>query len=67
MAEPPVSSKIEHLDIVIDATIRAGEKIVQIYESDFEVEKKNDKLIINIIIRNEIEKMELHILSIIIE
>ena len=42
MAEPPVSSKIEHLDIVIDATIRAGEKIVQIYESDFEVEKKND-------------------------
>ena len=29
MAEPPVSSKIEHLDIVIDATIRAGEKIVQ--------------------------------------
>ena len=42
MAEPPVSSKIEHLDIVIDATIRAGEKIVQIYESDFEEEKKND-------------------------
>ena len=31
------------------------------------VEEKNEKLIINIIIRNEIEKIELHILSIIIE
>ena len=42
MAELPDSSKIEYLDVVIDATIRAGEKIVEIYESNFEVEKKDD-------------------------
>jgi len=42
MAELPDSSKIECLDVVIDATIRAGEKIVEIYQSNFEVEKKDD-------------------------
>jgi len=42
MAELPDSSKIEYLDVVIDATIRAGEKIVEVYESNFEVEKKDD-------------------------
>ena len=42
MADLPFSSKIEHVDIVIDAMIRAGEKILEIYESNFEVEKKDD-------------------------
>ena len=40
MAEPPVSSKIPHLETIIDAVITAGDKIVEIYESDFKVEKK---------------------------
>ena len=42
MAEPPVSSKIPHLETIIDAVITAGDKIVEIYESDFKVEKKDD-------------------------
>ena len=42
MAEPPVSSKILQLETIIDAVITAGDKIVEIYESDFKVEKKDD-------------------------
>ena len=42
MAEPPASSKIPHLETIIDAVITAGDKIVEIYESDFKVEKKDD-------------------------
>ena len=42
MAKPPVSSKIPHLETIIDAVITAGDKIVEIYESDFQVEKKDD-------------------------
>ena len=41
MAEPPASSKIPHLETIIDAVITAGDKIVEIYESNFKVEKKD--------------------------
>ena len=43
MAELPVSSKISQLETIIDAVITAGDKIVEIYESDFKVEKKDAK------------------------
>ena len=42
MAEFPVSSKISQLETIIDAITRAGDKILEIYESDFQVEKKDD-------------------------
>ena len=42
MAEPPVSSKIPHLENIINAVTKAGDKILEVYESDFQVAKKND-------------------------
>ena len=42
MAKLPVSSKISQLETTIDAITRAGDKILEIYESDFQVEKKDD-------------------------
>ena len=42
MAEFPVSSKISQLETIIDAITKAGDKILEIYESDFQVEKKDD-------------------------
>jgi len=42
MAELPVSSKIPHLENIIDIIAKAGDKILEIYESDFQVEKKDD-------------------------
>ena len=42
MAELPVSSKISQLETIIDAITKAGDKILEIYESDFQVEKKDD-------------------------
>ena len=42
MAEFPVSSKISQLETIIDAITKAGDKILEIYVSDFQVEKKDD-------------------------
>ena len=42
MAEPPVSSKIPHLENIINAVTKAGDKILEVYETDFQVAKKND-------------------------
>ena len=42
MAEFPVSSKISQLETIIDAITKAGDKILEIYESNFQVEKKDD-------------------------
>ena len=42
MARLPVSSKISQLETIIDAITKAGDKILEIYESDFQVEKKDD-------------------------
>ena len=42
MAEFPVSSKISQLETIIDAITKAGDKILEVYESDFQVEKKDD-------------------------
>ena len=42
MAELPVSSKIPHLETIICAITTAGEKILEIYKSDFQVGKKDD-------------------------
>ena len=38
----PVSSKTLQLETIIDAITKAGDKILEIYESDFQVEKKDD-------------------------
>ena len=43
MTYPPISSKIPNLDSIMDAMIEAGEKIREIYETDFEVNKKDHK------------------------
>ena len=42
MAELPVSSKIPHLETIIDTITKAGDKILEVYESNFQVEKKDD-------------------------
>ena len=42
MAELPVSSKISQLETIIDAITKAGDKILEVYESDFQVGKKDD-------------------------
>jgi len=42
MTKLPVSSKISQLETIIDAITRAGDKILEIYESDFQVGKKDD-------------------------
>ena len=39
---PITTSKIPQLEIIIDSIIKAGDKILEIYESDFQVEKKDD-------------------------
>ena len=41
-SEIPYKSKISNLENVIDSIILAGEKIGEIYETDFEVNKKED-------------------------
>ena len=42
MARLPVSSKISQLETIIDAITKAGDKILEVYESEFQVEKKDD-------------------------
>ena len=41
MVSPPFPSKTPNLDDVMDAIIQAGEKIQEIYDTDFEVNKKD--------------------------
>ena len=38
----PISSKVAGIESVIDTIIEAGERVREIYESDFEVSKKDD-------------------------
>ena len=42
MVSPPFPSKIPNLDSVMGAIIQAGERIREIYDTDFEVNKKDD-------------------------
>ena len=70
MTSSPISSKISNLDTIIDALIRAGEKIREIYDTDFEVNKKDDgspitkaDLESNKILRSVLEKTGIPILS----
>ena len=42
MVSPPFPSKIPNLNDLIGAIIQAGEKIQEIYDTDFEVNKKDD-------------------------
>ena len=42
MISPPFPSKVLNLDSVMDAIVEAGEKIREIYDTDFEVNKKDD-------------------------
>ena len=70
MTSPPISSKIPNLDSIMDAMIEAGEKIREIYETDFEVNKKDDDSPItkadlesNKILRAALEKTGIPILS----
>ena len=42
MVSPPFPSKIPNLESVMEAIIQAGERIREIYDTDFEVNKKDD-------------------------
>ena len=66
----PISSKVSGIESVIDTIIKAGERVREIYESDFEVSKKDDNSPItkadlesNKIIRAALEKTGIPILS----
>ncbi len=66
----PISSKVSGIEYVIDTVIEAGERVREIYESDFEVSKKDDNSPItkadlesNKIIRAALEKTGIPILS----
>ena len=70
MVSPPFPSKTPNLDDVMDAIIQAGEKIQEIYDTDFEVNKKDDNSPItkadlesNKILRTVLEKTGIPILS----
>ena len=41
MVSLPLPSKIPNLDDVIDGIIQAGKRVVEIYDTDFEVDKKD--------------------------
>ena len=66
----PISSKVSGIESVIDTIIEAGDRVREIYESDFEVSKKDDNSPItkadlesNKIIRAALEKTGIPILS----
>ena len=66
----PISSKVAGIESVIDTIIEAGERVREIYESDFEVSKKDDNSPItkadlesNKMIRAALEKTGIPILS----
>ena len=70
MISPPFPSNIPNLDSVMNAIIKAGEKIREIYDTDFEVNKKDDNSPItkadlesNKILRFALEKTGIPILS----
>ena len=70
MISPPFPSKVLNLDSVMDAIVEAGEKIREIYDTDFEVNKKDDNSPItkadlesNKILRFALEKTGIPILS----
>ena len=66
----PISSKVSGIESVIDTIIEAGDRVREIYESDFEVSKKDDNSPItkadlesNKMIRAALEKTGIPILS----
>ena len=70
MTSPPVSSIVPNLESLIDAITKAGEKIQEVYDTDFEVIKKDDNspvtkadLESNKILRSVLEKTGIPILS----
>ena len=70
MVSPPFPSKIPNLNDLIGGIIQAGEKIQEIYDTDFEVNKKDDNSPItqadlesNKILRAVLEKTGIPILS----
>ena len=70
MVSPPFPSKIPNLESVMEAIIQAGERIREIYDTDFEVNKKDDDSPItkadlesNKILRSILEKTGIPILS----
>ena len=70
MTIPPVASNISQLENIINAIMVAGDKVNEIYETDFEVNKKEDNSPItradlesNVIIRAALEQTGIPILS----
>ena len=66
----PINSRISELGNIIEGVISAGEKIIEIYETDFSTEKKDDDSPItqadiesNKILKNVLEKTGITILS----
>ena len=42
ISELPFKSNLPELGKIIDGVVRAGEKVLEIYETDFSTEKKDD-------------------------
>jgi 3'(2'), 5'-bisphosphate nucleotidase len=70
MISSPIPSKVPNVEGVIDAIVHAGDKIREIYDTDFEVSKKDDNSPItkadlesNKILRSILEKSGIPILS----
>ena len=42
MTEIPISEKVPELDLAIEAAIKAGQAIMEIYQTDFKSETKDD-------------------------
>ena len=70
MNKIPISDKIPELDLAIDAALKAGKAIMEIYQTDFQSELKEDKspitkadLISNKIIKEILGKSGHYILS----
>ena len=42
ISELPLKSSLPELEKIIDGMVKAGEKVLEVYETDFSTEKKDD-------------------------
>ena len=70
ISELPFKSNLPELEKILDGVVKAGEKILEVYETDFSTEKKDDDSPItqadiesNKILKEVLEKTGISILS----